>query len=306
MRNIDAHLQSDITIVGAGLVGMAAAVALRQAGYSVTLVDSQHPVKLDASSQSNVQDWDQRIYAISPRNVQWLASLGAWQLLDLTRIGEMQGMEIWEDVSHAPLVLSASDANAEHLGFIVEESALKQALMRRVEALGVHTCFESSCAKLNASAHQATLHLANAQVITSELLLAADGANSWVRQKLGIGVQQRPYHQTAIVANFEVEKSHANIARQWFTQNADGESCILAWLPLPDNKISIVWSVSTQYAETLLNLTNAEFAKQVMVTGGNLLGEFKLMGSPAAFPLILKKCGTPYSPYGRAGRQSGL
>lgn len=289
MTNIEANLQSDITIVGAGLVGMAAAVALRQTGYSVTLVDSQHPVKSDASSQSNAQDWDQRIYAISPRNAQWLTSLGTWQLLDSTRIGEMQGMEIWDDVSHAPLALSASDANAEHLGFIVEESALKQALMRRVEALGVHTCFESSCAKLNASAHQATLHLANAQVITSELLLAADGANSWVRQKLGIGVQQRPYHQTAIVANFEVEKSHANIARQWFTQNADGESCILAWLPLPDNKISIVWSVSTQYAETLLKLTGTEFTQQVMAAGGNLLGEFKLMGSPAAFPLILKK-----------------
>lgn len=305
MMNAKANLRVDITIVGAGLVGLAAAVALSQAGYSVALVDSaqsvQLPDALPVIDQNAAQDWDQRIYAISPRNAQWLASLGVWQLLNPARIGEMQAMEIWGDATQTPLHLLASDVNADHLGFIVEENAVKQALMQRVEALTVHTLFDCPCAKLNVSAHRAVLQLDNwqdlnnqqdlyaQQVIESALLLAADGANSWVRQQLDIGVQQKPYEQTAVVANFVAEKSHANIARQWFMQDASGASCILAWLPLPDNKISIVWSVSTQYAEILLKLTAEEFTQQVMTAGNAILGEFKLMAMPAAFPLVLKK-----------------
>ena len=79
----------DITIVGAGLVGAAAAVALQQAGFSVALIDSKSP---DQSADTDDNVWDQRIYAISPKNAAWLRSLGVWQLLKPKRIGEMQAM----------------------------------------------------------------------------------------------------------------------------------------------------------------------------------------------------------------------
>ncbi|MDD4926430.1 MAG: FAD-dependent oxidoreductase, partial [Methylotenera sp.] len=107
-------LKVDVTIVGAGLVGMAAAVALHQAGYEVVLVDSQLP-----QSNEHQAEWDQRIYAISPKNAQWLMRLGAWQLLDVSRVTEMQAMEIWGDATLEPLQLLADDVNADNLGFIV-------------------------------------------------------------------------------------------------------------------------------------------------------------------------------------------
>ncbi len=275
---------TDVTIVGAGLVGMSAAIALTKLGYSVALVDGQDPVQ----TGFDVQAWDQRIYAISPRNAEWLASLGVWQLLDTARIGEIEAMDIWENPERASLQLLASDVNADYLGFVLEESTLKRALGKCVEDLGVKTLFGVSCAALKVDARQSLLHLENGDVIESQLLLAADGANSWVRQQLGIAVQKKPYYQTAVVANFEVEKPHANIARQWFLPDTTGASSILAWLPLPDNKISIVWSVSTQCANDLLKLTSEEFTQRVMAAGANLLGNFKLMNKPAAFPLILK------------------
>lgn len=290
----DNTLKADVTVVGAGLVGLSAAVAMRKAGYEVVLVDDQEYPQTYTQSPEDVADWDQRIYAISPKNTQWLAGLGAWQLLDKSRIGEMRAMEIWGDATAKPLYLSAEDVNADDLGFIVEERALKKALMLQVQAYGVHTLFGNKCTKLSASPNQATLCLDNQQVIESTLLIAADGVNSWVRRQLGIGVQDKQYHQTAVVANFVTEKPHSNIARQWFrqerfTQDAAGHCGILAWLPLPENKISIVWSAPTQYADALLQLDSDKFTKQVMRAGDSVLGELTMITKPAAFPLVLKK-----------------
>ncbi|MEO7343289.1 MAG: FAD-dependent oxidoreductase [Methylotenera sp.] len=283
----DITLKTDIAIVGAGLVGLAAAVGLQQAGFSVALIDSKHPVKETAGLDAQV--WDSRIYAISPKNAEWLKGLGVWQLLNPGRIGEMQAMEIWGDASSSPLTLFAEDANSDYLGFIVEATALSQALMQRIEATDIHILFDSPCTALTTSSTSTTVHLNNGQIVESVLLLAADGSHSWVRQQLNLPVQQKNYDQVAIVANFEIEKSHANIARQWFAQDTEGKNSILAWLPLPENRISIVWSVSTQYAGKLLSLTDSEFTRQVKLAGGEVLGELKLISSPASFQLTLQK-----------------
>ena len=298
-------VRTDITIMGAGLVGLAAAVGLQQAGFSVVLIDSKNPDQESKnkepptkSAAKNDDIWDKRIYAISPKNAEWLKSLAVWQLLNPMRIGQMQAMEIWGDATAQPLQLSAEDVNADYLGFIVEANALMQALMQRMEASGIRTFFEHSCNTLYTDPNKATLQLANRQtpdtqkLIESSLLLAADGSHSWVRQQMNIPVHQKSYDQIALVANFEVETSHANIARQWFAQDAKGRNSILAWLPLPGNRISIVWSVSTQYAEVLLALTDAEFTQQVTVAGDSILGELRLISSPAAFPLALQKADT--------------
>ena len=280
---MESHLKADVTIVGAGLVGMAAAVAFSQAGYDVALVDSQTPRVV-----TDTDDWDQRIYAISPKNMQWLNQLGAWPLLDMQRIAEMQSMEIWGDASTQPLRLQAEDVSADCLGFILEERMLKDALLKCIEASNVRMVVGHHCVSVQASHQCAQLTLANQQVIDSTLLLAADGAKSWVRQHLAIGVQHKDYEQTAVVANFVTECSHTNIARQWFTQDTAGRSAVLAWLPLPDNKVSIVWSAPTEYAKSLLELSPDAFTHEVMQAGGAALGEMRLMGQPAGFRLALQ------------------
>lgn len=289
----DNMLKVDVTIVGAGLVGLSAAVAMSKAGHEVVLVDPQVQSTDSQLVESGV-DWDQRIYAISPKNVQWLSSLGVWQLLDTSRIGEMQAMEIWGDATATPLSLIAEDVNADDLGFIVEERALKKALMQQVQACGVDTLFGNQCSALNVTPRQAILQLDNQQVVESALLIAADGVNSWVRQQLGIAVEQKQYNQTAIVANFITEKPHGNIARQWFRQDgassdADRHCGILAWLPLPGNKISIVWSAPSQYAEYLMQLDASAFSHEVMQAGNAALGQLTMISAPVAFPLVLKK-----------------
>ncbi len=291
MSNI---LNTDVTIVGAGLVGLAAAVAMHQAGFDVVLVDHQLHIA-DRLPSDHDEDWDQRIYAISPANARWLTDLGAWQLLDQSRIGEMQAMEIWGDVTQKSLFLCAEDANADDLGFIVEDRALKQALMQCVQACGgIRTLFGKACTSLLSSAEHSILALDGGQIVESRLLIAADGVNSWVRQQLDIPVTEKPYQQTAIVANFMTEKPHGNIARQWFRQEVaaaqDADRCgILAWLPLPGKRISIVWSAPTVLAQRLLQLNAQGFAHEVQRAGNDELGQLTMIGEPAAFPLALKK-----------------
>jgi len=285
----DNNLFFDVVIVGAGLVGLSAAVALHQSGYSVVLIDSKNPAKNNFANDEDCETWDARIYAISPKNAYWLKSLGVWQNLNTKRIGEMHAMEIFFDEIPLPLTLSSSDVNTDNLGYIVESSALMQALLEKVEMLGIKTFFGSPCVSVITTPSKATLCLANHIIVESSLLLAADGSQSWLRRQLDFHLQKKSYDQTAIVANFKVEKSHVNVARQWFTQDAEGANSILAWLPLPDHTISIVWSVSTKSADLLLKLSDVEFSSQVMSAGSAVLGDLKLISPMLGFPLSLQK-----------------
>src|SRR5690606_35718306 len=106
------------------------------------------------------------------------------------------------------------------------------------------------------------------------------GPDSAVRRMLALPARERPYGETAIVANFDCERPHAGIARQWF--RGDG---VLAWLPLPGNAISIVWSAPQAVAEALLALDGESLQARVRDAGAASLGELRLSSRVAAFPL---------------------
>lgn len=287
-------ISADITVAGAGLVGLSAAIALHHAGLEVVLVDAYQP---DNIKTGNADEWDQRIYAISPQNARWLSELGVWQLLNAARLTEVHAMHIWGDAVADALALEADSTSDGVMAYIIEESALKQALMQQVKACGIKTVFGQSSAALEIQGQQALLTLDDGTIVESQLLLAADGANSWIRQQIAVDVTRKDYQQTAIVANFETEKFHGNIARQWFRQDKASSQAIshcgiLAWLPLPGNRISIVWSAPRAYADELMQQVDQDFSALVAQAGGYALGQLKLIGSRAAFPLVLQKAET--------------
>ncbi len=268
-------INTDIVVVGAGLVGLSAAIAFAQQGKSVVLVDAKKPlIKLKKA-------WDERVYALTPETESWLKSIGVWAHVDASRVNPINAMHIFDEASESPLSLRDEDANLPKLGVIIENQNLMHALWTQLNSLeDVTVITDAPCQTLNNTQQQVVLGLVNGQNISAKLIVAADGVDSWVRKQANIGVTKKDFQQTAIVANFVTQKHHQHIARQWFRPHD-----VLALLPLPDNMVSIVWSVSTERAAELLALSGEELAHNVHENSRGVLGTLKQVGNTQAFAL---------------------
>lgn len=265
----------DVLVAGAGLVGLALAAALAQRGMSVVLLD-RAAFDIDADPRT----WDARVYAISPGSAAFLQTVGAWQALPQERIEPIEAMHIVGDAG-ATLDFSAYELGERALAWIVEERALRAALLPGVHASGVEVVTDARFASLAWTSREGTLTLDDARRFSARLVVGADGLHSWVREAAGIVVTPKPYGQQGVVANFDCERAHHGLARQWFRD--DGS--VLAWLPLPGHRISIVWSAPDPLARELLALSHEALATRVAAAGDDALGALQTLTAPASFPL---------------------
>jgi len=264
----------DVLIAGAGLVGLALAAALARDGLTVVLLDRGQPVVSDADT------WDARVYAISPGSAAFLSRVGAWQSLPCERIEAIESMRIVGDAG-AMLNFSAYEIGERALAWIVEERALRAALLPAIHLPGIDLVTGVQFASLSWSATEGTLTLDDGRRFSASLIVGADGVHSWVRHAAGIVAEPKSYGQQGVVANFDCGLSHHGCARQWFRD--DGS--VLAWLPLPGRRISIVWSAPDALARELLALSPDAFAARVAEAGGEALGALSMITPPAAYPL---------------------
>lgn len=274
----------DVIVVGAGIVGAAFAAALNGSGLKLALVEPHPPA-------FPTPEWDARIYAISPGSARFLDELGVWQGFDAARIAPVHGMEISGDTG-ARLDFDAYAAGLPQLAYIMESGRIQHGLWTALQQQTSLALFgDTRCAEIGWSASGARVALTDGTVLHAKLVVAADGGHSWVRQQADIAVTRRDYGQLGVVANFGCARSHAHIARQWF--RADGA---LAWLPLPGQRISMVWSTAEAHAQALLALSAGALAERVAQAGGDALGALGLLGTPAAFPLALSRVDTLVKP----------
>ncbi|MDZ7656198.1 MAG: UbiH/UbiF family hydroxylase [Sulfurimicrobium sp.] len=271
-------MEFDLIVVGAGLVGASLVAALKDSGLHIALIEGRAPSALPQDAS-----WDNRIYAINPANARFLDLSGAWSGLDQSRIAAVHEMHIWGDDAAARLDFSAYQAGVEELAFIAESRLMQDGLWRAVQGQSnVEIFCPAACAALDVAEEAATLTLQDGRTLRAKLIVGADGRDSWVRSQAGIEASPRAYGQDGVVANFETEKPHRNSAYQWFRE--DG---ILAYLPLPGNRISIVWSAFDALSQELMALPPDEFCSRVQEAGKNTLGKLRLITPPAAFSLRL-------------------
>ena len=185
----------------------------------------------------------------------------------------------------ARLDFSAYETGVSELGWILESSLISCELWESVKRQSnVQLFFQESPGSLALQQDNAALSLSSGQTLTAALVVGADGRDSWVRQAAGLSATSSAYDEMGVVANFACEKPHRNIARQWFRQ--DG---VLAWLPLPGNRLSMVWSTPDTQANELLNLSSTDLATRVGEAGQDELGALETITAAAAFPLRLMR-----------------
>jgi len=268
----------DVVIVGAGLVGASLALALRGSGLKLALIEAKPPC-------ADAEDGDSRVYAISPGSAAFLQELGIWKRLDAGRIGPVHEMRVHGDAQNAQLRFSAYEAGVPELAVIVESRLLQALLWRALEFQHeVELLCPERCSALELRDDRAELLLASGKTLNARLLVGADGVHSWLRQAAGIAVKEKPYEQMGVVANFECERAHRQIAYQWF--RADG---VLAYLPMAGARMSMVWSTSDAHAAELLALSADALCASVADAGGAVLGNLKLLSRPQGFPLRLQR-----------------
>ena len=262
-----------IVVVGAGPVGLAAALALaRLPGVAVTLV-AQH--KIAAPTLAEV---DHRVYALAPASIKFLASLGA--VIDLTRAGPVRAMAVFGDRAENNETALNFNTGAP-LAHIVEHSNLLVALVKAVVNTPQIVLRENApIADVTTREGRHTLSFADGKPLTCTLLIAADGGHSPLRERMQIESQIVDYASAGVVANFKLAQSHHDTARQWFAR--DG---VLALLPLPNNVVSMVWSVANARAAELVSLSPAALCAAVACATHLQADEFELVSAVTSFPL---------------------
>lgn len=267
-------MQFDLIINGAGLAGMSLAVALAKTSLSIALVDAKPPARAPG--------WDLRVYAISPANRRFLDEIGIWRHLDASRIAPVFDMEIYGD-QMARLDFSAYAVGVSELAFIIEQSLMQHELWETVKRQrNVELFCPAQASGLEIDAQGARLSLDDGRNLSARLVVGADGADSWVREKVGLAATVKSYHQRGVVAHFKTEHDHQGRAFQWFSE--DG---VLAYLPLANGQMSMVWSTADEAAERLCALDPIALAARVFEAGHGRLGELELASTVAAFPLRL-------------------
>lgn len=275
------QFQSNICVIGNGAVGKAAALAFAQAGLSVTLLNPPAATASDAQAS-----WDVRVYALNHTAHDLLTSLKVWDALDATRIAPVDAMDIKGDGAQAGhLGFDAYGARTGALAWIVEDRNLNAAMDAALKFAPNMRVVTGRAVGLQAHSQAARVQLDNGNVIEASLVVGADGAQSWVRSQCDIGIDYRSYGQRGVVSNFECDKPHHGVAYQWFT-SGDG---IIALLPLPGQRVSLVWSAPEPLADTLLREPLAQLAQRLSALPGHQLGQLRPLQPELvkAFPLTL-------------------
>lgn len=276
----------DVVIVGGGITGLTAAAQLMRlecgGRLRLILIDGGPRPLFDPSA-----DVALRVSALASGSVRLLEALGAWEIIRDTRACPYDRMRVWDASERADgastLRFDAADFGVPQLGFIVENVLARSALATVLDGTDVELRFDTPIRELRPSGRRLAVVLGTGERLEPDLLIAADGAQSFVREQAGIATRETPYGQAALVTHLEPARAHRNTAWQRFLR--DGP---LGMLPLADGRISVVWSTSRANAERAMAATDEELGRILSDASDRVLGELLVAGPRGDFPLCAR------------------
>lgn len=271
--------QADVIIVGAGLAGLTLAVALADSPLKLALVDDKLPYKALSKTP------ELRVSAINQASENLFRHLGVWQQLDTRRVQPYTHMRVWEQDSFGAIEFDHQSLYQPHLGHIIENQLLVNALWERLaDAANIQLHVSSPVQTLSVDENQAMVTLASGQQLAGKLVVGADGIHSQIRKLSAMALNFADYQQSAIIANVRTEQAHQQCARQVFTASGP-----LAFLPMNDAHLcSIVWSQDTEQAMALMDQQPDQFARSLYAAFDGQLGQCELQSQRQVFPLTMR------------------
>ncbi|WP_116368027.1 UbiH/UbiF/VisC/COQ6 family ubiquinone biosynthesis hydroxylase [Parahaliea mediterranea] len=274
----------DIAIVGAGMAGTALALALSGQGLRLALIESRPLLAAPLPAERDVASFDTRVSALSPESVALLERLAAWPDITAYRHCPYQHMTVWDAEGTGHIEFDAADVDCAALGHIVENRAVVNALVGRLQAAGDVRVVAGKLAGLARDDDGITLSLAEGEKLRAGLLVAADGALSSVRSMMAFRTREWDYGHRALVTTVMTEQPHQHTAWQRFLPSGP-----LAFLPLPGESgrpvCSIVWSLQDALADEVLSLDDKAFCRRLGEAFEHRLGRVLAASPRAAFPL---------------------
>ncbi|GAS70821.1 TPA: FAD-dependent 2-octaprenylphenol hydroxylase [Citrobacter werkmanii] len=267
----------DVAIVGGGMVGLAVACGLQGSGLRVAVLEQHVPQPLAADAAPQL-----RVSAINAASEKLLTRLGVWSDIVARRACCYHGMEVWDKDSFGRIEFDDQSMGYSHLGHIVENSEIHYALWQKAQrSPDITLLAPAEIQQVAWGENEAFLTLKEGAMLTARLVIGADGANSWLRNKADIPLTFWDYRHHALVATIRTQEAHGAVARQAF----HGEG-ILAFLPLSDPHLcSIVWSLSPQEAERMQQASVDEFNQALNIAFDNRLGLCSVESERQTFPL---------------------
>ncbi len=277
----------DVIIVGAGLVGasLACAVAALETGAQLRIAVVEAG---GAPPRYRAQDFDPRVVALTLASQQWLERLQVWKDIANDRVCPYRDMHVWDGEGTAAIHFSSADVRQDCLGYIVENSVTVRALRERLQHFPQITVLQpASIAGLRGpqlAQPDVEVTLSSGEILHTSLLIAADGAQSRVRELAAFSTREWDYHQQAIVTTVRTELPHEYTAWQRFMYTGP-----LAFLPLLEagdtHHCSIVWSADTPLAEELMALDDAAFRERLGFAFEHRLGKIEHCAERFCLPL---------------------
>ncbi len=274
--NAPAEAGFDVAIVGGGLVGASLAVRLAGTALRVALIEAATP-------PASAPDWDERCIALNDASHRILSSLGVWPAL-AADAEAITATHISEKGRFGSTRFTADEAGLAALGYNVPLRAIGAALSQAMAKAPDLTVLQPArVTAISESADDVALTVvdgAGERRLRARLVVAADGAQSSIRELLGLIAQTRDYHQHAIVSAVRLSRPHHGVAYERFTP--DGP---MALIPKPDDAASLVWTVPSERVDDMLAWSDDDYLAAAQATFGGRLGRFTALGARRGWPL---------------------